>query len=73
MIKDKQSTRSLIAFLVTWSFLVLTVTGIILYIVPHPTDASLSGLTSPVSPERQTTGAALSGLRKRNDWWLGKT
>jgi hypothetical protein len=35
MIKNKQSTRSLIAFLVTWSFLVLTVTGIVLYVVPH--------------------------------------
>ena len=35
MIKNKQSTRSLTAFLVTWSFLVLTVTGIILYIVPQ--------------------------------------
>jgi len=35
MIKNKQSTRSLTAFLVTWSFLVLTVTGTILYIVPH--------------------------------------
>ena len=35
MVRNKQSTRSLIAFLVTWSFLVLTVTGVILYIVPH--------------------------------------
>ncbi len=35
MRKNKQSTRSLIAFLVTWSFLVLTVTGIVLYIVPQ--------------------------------------
>ncbi len=35
MIKNKQSLRSLIAFLVTWAFLVLTVTGIILYIVPQ--------------------------------------
>lgn len=35
MHKNKQSTRSLVAFLVTWSFLVLTVTGIVLYIVPH--------------------------------------
>ena len=36
MIKNKQSTRSLTAFLVTWSFLVLTVTGIVLlYIVPQ--------------------------------------
>ena len=35
MRKNKQSTRSLIAFLVTWSFLVLTVTGLVLYIVPQ--------------------------------------
>ena len=35
MRKNKQSIRSLIAFLVTWSFIVLTITGIILYIVPH--------------------------------------
>ncbi len=35
MQKNKQSTRSLIAFLVTWSFLVLTITGLVLYIVPQ--------------------------------------
>jgi len=35
MIKDKQSSRSLTAFLVTWSFLVLTVTGLVLYVVPQ--------------------------------------
>ncbi len=35
MIKNKHSARSLIAFLVTWSFLVLTVTGLVLYIVPQ--------------------------------------
>ena len=35
MRKNKQASRSLIAFLVTWSFLVLTVTGIVLYIVPQ--------------------------------------
>jgi len=35
MRKNKQSTRSLVAFLVTWAFAVLTVTGIILYIVPQ--------------------------------------
>jgi len=35
VIKNKQSLRSLTAFLVTWAFLVLTVTGIILYIVPQ--------------------------------------
>ncbi len=49
MIKNKQSLRSLIAFLVTWAFVVLTVTGIILYIVPHGriaywTHWSLAGL-----------------------------
>lgn len=35
MIKNKQSARSLTAFLVTWSFIVITVTGIVLYIVPQ--------------------------------------
>ncbi len=35
MRKNKQSARSLTAFLVTWSFVVLTVTGIVLYIVPQ--------------------------------------
>lgn len=35
MIKNKQSTRSFIAFLVTWAFVVLTVTGLVLYIVPQ--------------------------------------
>ncbi|MEW8027358.1 MAG: DUF4405 domain-containing protein [Candidatus Thiodiazotropha sp.] len=35
MRKNKQSSRSLTAFLVTWAFIVLTVTGIILYIVPQ--------------------------------------
>lgn len=35
MKKNKQSARSLTAFLVTWAFIVLSVTGIILYIVPH--------------------------------------
>ncbi|MEN8168535.1 MAG: DUF4405 domain-containing protein [Pseudomonadota bacterium] len=49
MIKNKQSTRSLVAFLVTWSFLILTVSGIVLYIVPQGRIAywihwSLSGL-----------------------------
>ena len=33
--KNKQSMRSLVAFLVTWSFFVLTVTGLVLYIVPQ--------------------------------------
>lgn len=32
---NKDSTRSLIAFLVTWSFLIMAVTGIVLYIVPQ--------------------------------------
>jgi len=35
MVKDKQSVRSLTAFLVTWSFVVLTLTGLVLYVVPH--------------------------------------
>ena len=35
MIKNKQSMRSFIAFFVTWAFIILTVTGIILYIVPQ--------------------------------------
>ncbi|MCW8928943.1 MAG: DUF4405 domain-containing protein [Gammaproteobacteria bacterium] len=35
MRKNKQSLRALIAFLVTWAFIVLTITGIILYIVPQ--------------------------------------
>lgn len=35
MIKNTHSTRAFIAFLVTWSFVVLTVTGLILYVVPH--------------------------------------
>ena len=35
MRKNKQSARSLIAFMVTWAFLVLTVTGLVLYVVPH--------------------------------------
>lgn len=35
LIKNKQSARSLTAFLVTWSFVVLTVNGIVLYVVPQ--------------------------------------
>lgn len=35
MKKNKQSARSLTAFLVTWAFLVLMVTGIVLYVVPQ--------------------------------------
>lgn len=35
MLKNKQSTRSLIAFIVTWAFAILTVTGLVLYVVPQ--------------------------------------
>jgi hypothetical protein len=35
MLKNKQSARSLTAFLVTWAFIVLTVTGLVLYVVPQ--------------------------------------
>ena len=35
MRRNKQSARSLVAFLVTWAFLILTVTGIVLYVVPQ--------------------------------------
>jgi len=35
MIKNAQSARSLTAFLVTWAFIVLTVTGLVLYVVPQ--------------------------------------
>lgn len=35
MIKNAHSTRAFVAFLVTWSFVILTVTGIVLYVVPH--------------------------------------
>lgn len=35
MIKNKQSTRAFTAFLVTWAFVVLTLTGVVLYIVPQ--------------------------------------
>lgn len=35
MIKNKQSARSLTAFIVTWSFLIITITGLVLYIVPQ--------------------------------------
>ena len=35
MRKNKHSARSLTAFLVTWAFVVLTVTGLVLYVVPH--------------------------------------
>ena len=49
MIHNKKSFRSLIAFLVTWAFVVLTVSGIVLYIVPQGriaywTHWSLAGL-----------------------------
>lgn len=35
MLKNKQSTRSLVAFIVTWAFAILTVTGLVLYVVPQ--------------------------------------
>lgn len=35
MLKNKQSLRSLMSFMVIWSFLILIVTGIVLYVVPH--------------------------------------
>ena len=35
MLKNKQSSRSLIAFIVTWAFVILTVTGLVLYVVPQ--------------------------------------
>lgn len=35
MLTNKQSARSLVSFLVAWSFLILTVTGLVLYVVPQ--------------------------------------
>lgn len=35
MLKNKQSSRSLIAFIVTWAFAILTITGFVLYVVPQ--------------------------------------
>jgi hypothetical protein len=35
MQRNKQSARSLVAFRVTWAFVLLTVPGIVLYIVPQ--------------------------------------
>lgn len=35
MVKNRQGTRAFVAFLVTWSFVILTATGIVLYVVPH--------------------------------------
>lgn len=35
MLKNPHTTRAFTAFLVTWSFVVLTLTGLVLYIVPH--------------------------------------
>ncbi len=35
MVSNKQSMRSFIACLVTWSFAILTVTELVLYIVPQ--------------------------------------
>ncbi len=50
MAKNPQPARSFVAFLVTWSFLLLTITGIVLYIVPsgqiaHWTLWTLGGLS----------------------------
>jgi hypothetical protein len=49
MKKNKQSSRSFTAFVVTWAFLILTITGIVLYVVPQGriaywTHWSLAGL-----------------------------
>jgi len=49
MKKNKQSSRSFTAFVVTWAFAILTITGIVLYIVPQGriaywTHWSLAGL-----------------------------
>ena len=35
MLKNKQSSRSLVAFVVTWAFAILTITGLVLYVVPQ--------------------------------------
>jgi hypothetical protein len=35
MLRNKQSSRSLIAFIVTWAFVILTITGLVLYVVPQ--------------------------------------
>jgi len=35
MLKNKQSSRSLTAFIVTWAFVILTITGLVLYVVPQ--------------------------------------
>lgn len=35
MLSNEQPIRSLVSFLVAWSFLVLTVTGLVLYVVPQ--------------------------------------
>lgn len=35
MAKNKQSLRSFIAFMVTWAFIILTISGIVLYVVPQ--------------------------------------
>jgi hypothetical protein len=35
MRRNKQSLRSFIAFIVAWAFLILTVTGLVLYVVPQ--------------------------------------
>ena len=35
MLKNKQSSRSLVAFIVTWAFVILTITGLVIYVVPQ--------------------------------------
>ncbi len=35
MLRNKQSSRSLTAFIVTWAFVILTITGLVLYVVPQ--------------------------------------
>lgn len=49
MLRNKQSTRSLVAFLLAWSSIVFTLTGLVLYVVPPQriaawTQWSLAGL-----------------------------
>jgi hypothetical protein len=35
MVRNTYPTRAFVDFLVTWSFVVLTATGVVLYVVPH--------------------------------------
>ncbi|QIK38635.1 DUF4405 domain-containing protein [Caldichromatium japonicum] len=35
MLKNTHPVRAFIAFLVSWSFIVLTLTGAVLYVIPH--------------------------------------